>query len=195
MRWPVIIGSSVGSSRLRRTRDAHRPGLEEPHLDEVAHDRAHAAERSLARMAARGEDGFDDARNVRGQQALLHNAVRGNHADDRAAGELLPFRDDGREIECGRGRAFERPQQAVEDAAEERRPQPHRQRKAAAGHEVARAQPGGVFIDLGDEGVALEPDDLPRQAVRADLDRLADAEFVPRSRMQDRAADPVNDRR
>ena len=86
MRWPVIIGSSARQARLHGSRDAHRPCLEETDLDESRRGACGCG--TGRRRPGSGRPGRCSRRRPkrRRREALLHDAVRGDDAEDRASG-------------------------------------------------------------------------------------------------------------
>ncbi len=140
-----------------------------------------------------GGDGLDCAGDAGRHQHLLHDAVAGQIADGRAGGQRVAGfdqRPEGQSFDWLCLGGVERPQQTVEDVAEQMRPEPHRHRSPGAAHRVARAHAGGIFVDLADQFVVLKPDDFAGAALRADFDGFADAEYACRAGIDHRAADP-----
>ena len=88
------------------------------------------------------------------------------------------------------GRGGERAQHAVEDAAEQARPELGRERQPAARDGLSGGQPARVLVDLDGRAVALHGDDLARQASLADGDDLEHAGSVHGRRLDDRAVHP-----
>ena len=88
---------------------------------------------------AGGRDAFDHAGDRRRQQAFLGNPLGGDQAEYGAALQLLSSLDKRRERNFGRrDRGFERPEEAVENMAQQSWPQPSRQRPANSRHGISR---------------------------------------------------------
>ncbi len=86
----------------------------------------------------------------------------------------------------------QRPQQAIEDIAQQAWPERHRQGRTGPGDDVSRTQAGGVLIDLDYRIGAIESNDFTEQLLLADQRRLVNTERACNRRAQHRATDPGN---
>ena len=175
MRWPVTSGPHRRQAPRHRPRHAHRPvagDRERPAraagIDERADHRASRRTRPPARRSAsragrgrRHDAGFAAPADVRSSPNALAGRERVADLDARLEAEA------GAAVGAGLRRmmpAHERPQQPVEDAAEQARAEPHRQRQPGAGDLDRPAQAGRVLVDLRDDLVAVERMTSPSSA-------------------------------
>ena len=142
------------------------------------------------------------------QHPVLHGAGLGHHPQDIAAGDAIPHLepglkrpgllpvqggDDGAPADKDAGGApqgVQGPLDAVEDLAQQTRPDLHRQRRPLPHHRVAGPDAAGVLVDLEGGHLAVQGDDLADEPRRPHLHGLVHGQDVPAAGPHHRPAHP-----
>jgi hypothetical protein len=180
-------------ARTHGTRRAHRPEVAQRNLALAVFPASQAQDRRHVGVLAGTGNPVDVPRGVRWNESLLRATMRAADAtEDGTRGNVAAAGNDGFEHEARVGGGGQRPQQAVEDVAQQPGADADAEEGARAGDFDAGPQARCVLVYLRDDLVLVEADHLAQQTRRPDADGLAQQERALGARTQHRAADPAD---